>query len=119
MGDSDDSDDYDSFRNKVKQQTSANKFTREVKSVADLQKLKPSQIEVLEPSEKELEFELTENVPTGIEAEKHGYWFIRIRTDLPEKFHRGATVIVSINRTEYCCIWGLSCMGFKCAITNN
>ena len=97
----DDSDNFDLLRKKVKASL-GNSFVREVKCVAELQKLNPSEIEVLEPDEREIVYETipSEEVPTGVEAESDGYWFMRIRTELPEEFHRRATVQVSINRTE-------------------
>jgi hypothetical protein len=66
-------------------------------SVEDLRRLKRHQIEIQKPNDHEIEFEVmpTEEVPKGVEAEEHGYWSIRVRTDIPEAYHFMRIVNVS------------------------
>jgi len=66
-------------------------------SVEDLRRLKRHEIQIQKPNDHEVEFEVmpTEEVPKGVEAEEHGYWSIRVRTDIPEAYHFMRTVNVS------------------------
>jgi len=64
-------------------------------SIEDLRRLQRHQIQIGRPSEHETEYELTEDVPVGVEAEQHGYWSIRVRTDIPEEYHSMKFVNVS------------------------
>ena len=94
--DIDSGDDYDEYIANEKLLNSGANFNREVRSVEDLAKIPRSRIEVLKPDYNELQFELTDDVPKGDEVPKEGHWSIRIRTDLPEKYHHMKIVIVSI-----------------------
>ena len=63
-------------------------------SVEDLLRLQRHEIQIGRASEREAEYELTEDVPVGADAE-HGYWSIRVRTDIPEEYHSMKIVNVS------------------------
>jgi len=89
-------DDFDAYRKQVRASRTGVDFIREVKSADKFLTLDRSAIDVLDPDDYEHDQEVTEEVPTGPEAEDDGYWCYRLRSDLPDKFLHGATVHVSM-----------------------
>lgn len=71
-----------------------------VTTVDELRAVPRHALQVLPPDDFEEVFEITEDVPTEEKAKEDGYWSIRIRTGLPEKFHFMAPVIVSIETNQ-------------------
>lgn len=99
-GSGDDEDNLDSFLKSMKAKSDSSEFKRQVKSAADLSLFSRSQIEILEPEDVELEQELTENVPSGADADEDPFWTFRVRSEVPKEYLGRATVHVSIICTK-------------------